>query len=108
MVNLWALRKHASIKQMLLLLSDRLSGFEISDADTVPEKAIRLTPADDPGFSIYIFTYGQNSGRYGVHLEYPPQPDGLAGQAIEELEDLDFEQLAELLQTHFYASTNRQ
>ena len=99
-MNIWALRKDARIKQALLLLSERLSGFRIDDDDP-NEQAVRLTATDD-SCSVYLYTYGQNEGRYGIHLEYPTLPDLPGGRPMEMQEDLDFEQLADLVGAHFF------
>jgi len=102
-VNIWALRKNARLKQALLMLSECLSGFAISDDDPATEEAVRLAATDGSCFSVYLFTYGQTAGRYGIHLEYPPHPEAAAGRIVEEQEEVELSRLGELLEIHFYA-----
>ncbi len=101
-MNIWTLRKSPRIKRALLALSEQISGFEVSDTETTNDEAVRLTASDGSGFSVYLFVYGQQEGRYGIHLEYPQPPGEIAAPAVEEQEELDLRQLTDLLQTHFY------
>lgn len=101
-MNIWALDKDLSIKHLLLLLSECLGrqSFGIRDEDDLDAMAIRIYKPDEADLSAYIYTYGQDDERYGVHLEYPPLAETALSKNIEMQEDLDFEQLLAVLQVH--------
>ena len=101
-MNIWALDKDLRIKHLLLLLSERLGAqsFDIDDASTLDTMAIRICKSDEKEMSAYLYTYGQDAERYGVHLEYPLLVETAASKTIEMQEDLDFEQLVAVLQVH--------
>jgi hypothetical protein len=71
--NIWALAKHPGIKHLLLLLSEQLGGtaFIIEHAAPADARAVYLRHRELESVRAYIFTLGQQPGRYGVHLEYP-------------------------------------
>lgn len=101
-MNIWALDKDPGIKHVLLLLTDCLStqGFRICDEPGLDPMAIRIYKPDEIEMSAYLYTYGQDEERYGVHLEYPEHAGTPAGKTIEMQEGLDFEQLLAVLQVH--------
>ncbi len=100
-MNIWALRKQARLKRALLTLTSRVGGFTIRDEDGAHDQAIRLRGINDDGFSVYLYTYGQSEGRYGLQLEYPEHP-GMP-RTVETREELSLEQLIRLLEIHFYS-----
>lgn len=101
-MNIWALDKDIRIKHLLLLLSERLGAqcFSISTEAGLDAMAIRIFKSDEPDLSAYLYTYGQDNERYGVHLEYPLLAETSLSKSIEMQEGLDFEQLVDLLQMH--------
>lgn len=101
-MNIWALDKDLRIKHLLLLLSEQLGSqcFEISEAATLDPMAIRICKPDEKDMSAYLYTYGQDDERYGVHLEYPLLLETATSKTIEMQEDLNFEQLVAVLQVH--------
>ena len=103
LVNIWAADKDATIKHLLLLLSLDLSEtrYVILDDKNTDSRAVRLAHTDNSGHCIYIYTYGQKSEHYGVHLEYPQLDNINPGDAIETYDDLNYNQLLELLRNQF-------
>jgi hypothetical protein len=102
-MNAWALKKHESIKRLVLLLQERLGAraLDLSPHQGLGSQAIRLASADDPTLTAYLFSYGQANGRYGVHLEYP-QHDGPDINSPQDIyEDLSIDVLADMLRVHF-------
>jgi len=101
-MNIWALDKDLSIKHLLLLLSECLGGksFCISRDVELDPMSIRIYKPGEVDMSAYLYTYGQDAERYGVHLEYPLLAETAASKTIEMQEDLDFEQLVAVLQVH--------
>ncbi len=101
-MNIWALDKDLSIKHLLLLLSECLGkqSFCISTDSILDTMAIRIYKPGEAEMSAYLYTYGQDEERYGVHLEYPLLVETVASKTIEMQEDLDLEQLVAVLQVH--------
>ena len=102
-MNIWSLQKDESIKLLLLLLHERLGpdNFTIQDSQQLDSRAIRLSKPHDHSISAYLFTYGQEDGKYGVHLELPDHAEMEISNTMEIYEDLTFERLAEMLSVHF-------
>lgn len=101
-MNIWALDKDLSIKHVLLLLTETLgeSSFCINTDPELDLMAVRLYKPGEEEMCAYLYTYGQEAERYGVHLEYPQLLETAASKTIEMQEDLDFEQLVAVLQVH--------
>lgn len=101
-MNIWALDKDLSIKHLLLLLSEVMGNrsFCISPDHELDPMAIRIYKPGEAEMSAYLYTYGQDEERYGVHLEYPLLVETAASKTIEMQEGLDFEQLVAVLQVH--------
>lgn len=100
-MNIWALDKDLRIKHLLLLLSERLGSQSFAiDAASTDTMAVRIYKPDEQDMSAYLYTYGQDADRYGVHLEYPLLVGTATSKTIEMQEDLDFEQLVAVLQVH--------
>lgn len=102
-MNAWALNKHDSIRLLILLLQDRLGmdAVALSPHQGLGSQAVRLASADDPTLTAYLYSYGQDEGRYGVHLEFP-QPDGPdIGSSQDVYENLSVDMLADMLSVHF-------
>jgi len=102
-MNYWALDKDNSIRRALLVLEDRFGSgsFAMShrwDGDT---KAVGLFQPGEEAILAYIYTHGQASGRYGIHLEYPSTNGNPAANLTEMSENIDLEHLIDLLRAHF-------
>lgn len=102
-MNIWALDKDESIKLLLLLLSQQLgaSNFVIDDRQDLDPRAVRLLKADKKGISAYLYTYGQDSDTYGVHLELPVHRERNRSNDIEIFEGISIERLVDILCVHF-------
>jgi len=102
-LNIWACNKHNSIKHLLLLLREEFSetSYRILDTNNTNARSVRLGSPNDEGYSIYIYTYGQEQDRYGVHLEYPNKKDISAKDTLEAFDDLSYQNLLDLLKVHF-------
>jgi len=103
LANIWALDKDIAIKHLLLMLDEHFAdgGFRMGDSTELPASAVRLYSPDNPGLSVYLYTHGQNHGRYGIHLEYPRLGESPVSDTVEMLEDVRFDRLVELLAMHF-------
>jgi hypothetical protein len=101
-MNIWALDKDLRIKHLLLLLQETLgaNSFCISSEPALASMAVRIYKPGEADMSAYLYTYGQDADRYGVHLEYPLLMETAASKTIEMQEDLEFEQLVAVLQVH--------
>ena len=100
-MNIWALAKDVSIKYLLLLLTEYFGDnvFEVIIAEQ-DDRAVRLRKLDDSTLSVYIYTYGQQQDYYGVHLEYPDLLETSLNNTLDIYDNVDFEKLCYLLQTH--------
>jgi hypothetical protein len=103
-MNIWALDKDISIKHLLLLVDGAIPAltYQLDTNDGLDSKAVRLT-SNDASVSVYIYTYGQDHERYGVHLEYPDVANRNTGTSPvdplgEEYDNLSFAQLLSILQ----------
>ncbi len=103
MNSVWTLQKDLRIKHVVLMLQQELgaSAFVIDAPAAVGEEAIRLQHPAAAGVSAYLYTYGQEDERYGVHLEYPAPAETPLSEAVEVCEDIDFDTLAAMLASHF-------
>ena len=107
-LNIWACNKDISIKHLLLLLREEFSesAYHILDTNETDARSVRLGNPDDSGYSIYIYTYGQEQDHYGVHLEYRNSEyintvDNIAKDTVEIFDGLSYNNLLDLLQVHF-------
>ena len=101
-MNIWALEKDTSIKHLLLLLEQDLGAdaFTLPDAESLHHKSIRLGSTRVLA-TAYLYTYGQNTERYGLHLEYPYNQELNSSEQEEMYEDLNYEAVLEILTVHF-------
>lgn len=102
-VNIWAIEKDNSIKLLLLLLSEALGSdnFYIAENYQLDCRAIRIHRPDDYLISAYLYTYGQNEGRYGMHLEFPFHDEVDISSSMDIYEDISFNNVVDLLKVHF-------
>ncbi|WP_455222608.1 hypothetical protein [Kaarinaea lacus] len=101
-MNIWALKKDTSIKHLLLMLSQEFGtgSFEIIDNPSDDNRAIRLTNLLATGAQLYVFTYGQEQGCYGVHIEYPNLNETNYSDTLEILENISFDSLVSIITTN--------
>jgi hypothetical protein len=100
-MNVWAINKDNAIRRLLHVLSERFGSdvFVLSARWEKDESAVGLYLPGEEFLLAYIFTYGQEMGRYGLHLEYPEAQN--LGATTQMMENLGLNQLVELLQAHF-------
>ncbi len=93
--NIWAIAKHPDIKHLLLLLAEQLGSdsFVIDHAVAVDDRAIYLAHRKAKLVRAYVYTLGQQTGRYGVHLEFP--------ESVEPHENVSLASLVGMLSVHF-------
>lgn len=113
--NIWSMNKDVSIKTLLLLLESHFEhgGYDIASRPEDDFRSIRLTPPepDDSetdnsvvnNVELYIYTYGQQEDHYGVHIEYPNLIETNYSDTVEILENISFEQLANIIAINFGA-----
>ena len=74
--------------------------YEINENRLDDERAIRLTNSLQTGAELYIFTYGQKEGYYGVHIEYPDLQETNYSDTIEIHENISFDGLVSIMITN--------
>jgi hypothetical protein len=62
-------------------------------------QAIELCVVSGTAISAYIFTFGQNSGRYGIGLRYPISEHNIVG----ENENMNLNKIIEIRSTHLFS-----
>ncbi|GAB2181958.1 hypothetical protein DLREEDagrD3_21810 [Denitratisoma sp. agr-D3] len=101
-VNIWALPKDKAVRATLLKLAQRLGAesFALSPRRCDHPGAVVLCKRDQEDVVAYLYTFGQEAGCFGLHLEYPVFP----GQSIappDIHENIPLDKVADLLRTHF-------
>jgi len=98
-MNVWAIEKDTPLKLLLLELVHRYGENTLALNNREQHyKAIEICLLNDPSLSAYIYTFGQNSGRYGIDLKYPISTNNIVG----ENEDLALDQIIEIISTHLF------
>lgn len=102
-MNIWALEKDESIKLLLLLLREQLgqTSFVILENQELHPRAVRLAKTDDLSVTAYLYTYGQQAGTCGVHLELPDHEDASVTNDMEIYEGVGLDRLVAMLCVHF-------
>lgn len=102
-INIWALEKDDSIKHLLLLLAQDLpsQSYAIVDTSSADYRAVRLCHRSEAGLCAYLYTYGHEKDRYGIHLEYATDTDTAYSDTLDIQENKTYGQLLELLRMHF-------
>lgn len=97
--NIWALKKNRSVKLLLLRLGERLSfsSTRFPAPAHYDDQAIRIVRKKD-NLSVYVYTYGQRVGRYGLDLEYPGVGESVFTE--ERFEGLDLEKALDIVVGH--------
>lgn len=102
-MNIWALDKHETIKAILLVLGDRLGvdNLHLSQRQDLDWRAVRLQKPGDPLICAYLYTYGQDEGKCGVHLEFPRFAESDISSSTDVYENVGIGVLVDMLQVHF-------
>lgn len=100
--NIWALPKDKDVRATLLKLEQRLGAdsFSLSERRCDHPGAVVLCKPDQNDVVAYLYTFGQDQGNLGLHLEYPMFPNQpVAPPDIHE--NISLDRVADLLRTHF-------
>lgn len=99
-MNVWAIKKDIPLKLLLLELVHRY-GENTLALNTREQhfQAIDLCILNAPALSAYIYTFGQNTGRYGIDLKYPISAHNIVGDN----ENLTLDQIIEIISTHLFS-----
>jgi hypothetical protein len=99
-MNVWSIKKDIPLKLLLLELvhtyGENTLGMNTQEQHF---QAIDLCLLNDPSISAYIYTFGQNKGRYGIDLRYPISTNNIVG----ENEDLTLDQIIEIISIHLFS-----
>jgi hypothetical protein len=98
-MNVWAINKDLPLKLLLLELVHRYGENTLAlNTKEQHYQAIDLCLLNAPTLSAYIYTFGQNTGRYGIDLRYPISAHNIVG----ENENLTLDQIIEIIFTHLF------
>lgn len=99
-MNVWAIDKDIPLKLLLLELVHRYGENTLALNNKEQHfQAIDLCTVNDPSLSAYIYTFGQNAGRYGIDLRYPISTHNIVG----ENENLTLDQIIEIISIHLFS-----
>lgn len=100
-MNIWALDKQHTIKHLLLRLEEHFGkdAFHLLDPQGTNQLSVRIAPLDE-SMTIYLYCYGQRSGHYGVHFEFPTTIGTAVTQDEEIYDDVPFPRLIDMLSLH--------
>lgn len=99
-MNIWAMDKDLSIKQLLIMLDTELASLNrfVNNSLATDDKAVFLVHPESPGMRAYVYTLGQAPDRYGVQLEFPPENGPV--MLMETYENLRYPALKDILMVH--------
>lgn len=102
-MNIWSLDKQNTIKHLLIRLEEEFGkdSFHVVDPHDTHELSVRIAPLDET-VTIYIYCYGQSSGHYGVHFEFPTTVGTPVTQDEEIYDDVTFHRLVEMLSLYLF------
>jgi len=102
-MNVRPLNKYRSLDLLLGVLASWKNAdcLEIRDRCPDNEQAVGLCKPSEPGLAAFVFTYAQETGRYGVHLEFPDQERALQSGVPLAYESLSLGRLIQVLAVHF-------
>jgi|GEM_PF-236675 len=98
-MNIWASKKDISIKHLLLLLNEvfKPGAYEIIDNDSDDSSSVRLCNTVITPIVLYLFTFGQKEGSYGVHIGYPNLQETSYYDTVEVYETIQFHRLVDII-----------
>jgi hypothetical protein len=97
MMNVWAIDKDAPLKVLLIELVHRYGENTIMlNSAEQHKQAIELFTPEQPTLRAYIYTFGQQVGRYGIDIKYPIAAHNIVG----EYEEQRLEQILSILELH--------
>ena len=98
-MNIWALYKDMSIKHLLLMLAEQFQtgSYQIVENPMDDIRSIRLANPVATGTQLYVYTYGQGDGNYGVHVEYADLQETNYSDSIEIYENISFRGLISIM-----------
>ena len=102
-MNIWSLDKPNTIRQLLLRLEEEFGkdAFHVVEPQETHALSIRIALPDE-SVTIYIYTYGQSPGNYGVHIEFPTTVGTPTSQEEEIHEELSLKRLVDVLSLYLY------
>jgi hypothetical protein len=102
-MNIWSLDKQHTIKHLLLRLEKHFGkdAFHLVEPKETNQLSVRITPPDE-SMTVYIYCYGQRSGHYGVHFEFPTTVGTAVTQDEEIYDDVPFARLIDMLSLYLY------
>lgn len=96
-MNVWAINKNIALKVLLIELVHRYGEHTIMLSEAEQHfQAIEIFTREQPKLRAYIYTFGQQAGRYGIDLKYPIVTHNIVG----ENEDQRLEQILSILESH--------
>ncbi len=99
-MNVWSINKDTPLKLLLLELVHRYGENTLGLNNREQHfQAIELCLLNDPSLSAYIYTFGQNAGRYGIDLRYPIATNNIVGES----ENLSLDQVIEIISIHLFS-----
>lgn len=99
-MNVWAIDKDVPLKLLLLELVHRYGENRLFlNTRENNFKAIELYAEQDSRLAVYVFTFAQNTGCFGIDLKYPIAAHNIIG----ENENLSLEQIMDIIDTHLFS-----
>ena len=74
--------------------------YQIVESQMDDDRAIHLANPPATTAQLYVFTYGQEEGCYGVHIEYPDLQETNYNDTIEIHENISFSSLVSIMITN--------
>ncbi len=97
-MNIWAINKDLNIKHFLVELVHRFGENTFSLIEHPDQyQAVEIFLGKDAALSMYIYTFAQTPGTYGIDIKYPLSEHNMIG----ENENLSIEQVFSILSVHF-------
>jgi hypothetical protein len=99
-MNVWAIEKDMPLKLLLLELIHRYGqNTLVLNNEEQHFQAIDISKPEEPNLSAYVFTFGQNTGRFGIDLRYPDPTANIVGGN----EGLTLDQTIEIIGIHLFS-----
>lgn len=99
-MNVWAINKDQRLKVLLIELVHRYgeNAILLNNAEQ-HQQVIEIFTPNQPKLRAYIYTFGQQAGRYGIDLKYPIVTHNIVG----ENEEQSLEQILSILESHLFS-----